>query len=108
MRDDIDMTRSFVWSCAGCMGALRVVGDDCRIARPSTLVAVWGQRHAPRMHWCPGVYAYGRGNTAATAQALIGAIYQSCTYEPGCTDSSTTADAVLARRLERQQMLVAM
>jgi transglutaminase-like putative cysteine protease len=34
----------------------------------------------------------------ATARALAGAIYASCTYEPGSTDISTTADAVLAGR----------
>ena len=33
-----------------------------------------------------------------TALALMGAIYQSCAYEPGSTDISTTADAVLAGR----------
>jgi transglutaminase-like putative cysteine protease len=34
----------------------------------------------------------------ATARALSGAIYASCAYEPGSTDISTTADAVLAGR----------
>ena len=34
----------------------------------------------------------------ATARALAGAIYASCAYEPGSTDISTTADAVLAGR----------
>jgi len=34
----------------------------------------------------------------ATARALAGAIYASCDYEPGSTDISTTADAVLAGR----------
>ena len=33
-----------------------------------------------------------------TARALAGAIYASCAYEPGSTDISTTADAVLAGR----------
>jgi transglutaminase-like putative cysteine protease len=34
----------------------------------------------------------------ATARALSGAIYATCAYEPGSTDISTTADAVLAGR----------
>jgi transglutaminase-like putative cysteine protease len=34
----------------------------------------------------------------ATAQALMGAIYRSCVYDPGSTDISTTAAAVLAER----------
>ncbi len=34
----------------------------------------------------------------ATAQALMGAIYQSCVYEPGSTNIATTAEAVLAGR----------
>ena len=34
----------------------------------------------------------------ATTRALAGAIYASCAYEPGSTDISTTADAVLAGR----------
>ena len=37
-------------------------------------------------------------DVAATAHALAGAIYASCAYEPGSTDISTTADAVLAGR----------
>jgi transglutaminase-like putative cysteine protease len=34
----------------------------------------------------------------ASARALAGAIYDSCAYEPGSTNISTTADAVLAGR----------
>jgi transglutaminase-like putative cysteine protease len=48
--------------------------------------------------------AFARGvmpadaDAETTARALSGAIFASCTYEPGSTDISTTADAVLAGR----------
>jgi len=48
--------------------------------------------------------AFARANAPAEAdpearaRALAGAIYDSCAYEPGSTDISTTADAVLAGR----------
>ncbi|HJZ49088.1 MAG TPA: transglutaminase family protein [Roseiflexaceae bacterium] len=48
--------------------------------------------------------AFSRANTPAdadpeaTARALTGAIYDNCAYEPGSTDISTTAEAVLAGR----------
>jgi transglutaminase-like putative cysteine protease len=42
--------------------------------------------------------APSEGDAEATACALAHAIYASCVYEPGSTDISTTADAVLAGR----------
>ena len=43
-------------------------------------------------------HAPADNDAEATALALMGAIYETCTYEPGSTDISTTADAVLAGR----------
>lgn len=42
--------------------------------------------------------SYATGEAEGTALALANAIYTSCTYEPGSTDISTTADVVLAGR----------
>jgi len=41
---------------------------------------------------------YEGGEAESTALALMNAIYTNCAYEPGSTDISTTADAVLAGR----------
>jgi transglutaminase-like putative cysteine protease len=59
---------------------------------------------SPYVPLTAGLLAFARdhapdgGQAEATALALMDAIYQSCTYEPGSTTISTTAAAVLAGR----------
>jgi transglutaminase-like putative cysteine protease len=60
---------------------------------------------SPYVPFTDDILAFARAVTPAdaddaeaTARALSGAIYATCAYEPGSTDISTTADAVLAGR----------
>jgi transglutaminase-like putative cysteine protease len=60
---------------------------------PSPYVPISGDLLAFAQH-----HASNGGTAEDTAHALMGAIYETCAYEPGSTTSSTAADAVLVGR----------